>query len=85
MNGQRARVGSRVKHFGERYTGGATATVVGFCTDRSGAYRQQPWIKVLINPDAPESAFGRQGLEHGWDWDRTELVGQSAAPDGQAR
>lgn len=61
--------GDRVKHYGQRYrapTG--TATVVGFHNVRPGS---QPWIKVIVEPDNPDSAYGNT-----WDWDRTEVVEQ---------
>lgn len=68
MYGETARVGDRVKHFGERFTGLATATVVGF--NRCGDIRPSQ-IKVIVKPDNPDSPYASLP---GWDWDRTELV-----------
>ena len=63
MYGETARIGSRVKHFGQRFTGCATATVTGF-------REQDGWVKVLVDHDNPESAHNFPA----WDWDRTELA-----------
>lgn len=67
MYNQVAVVGSRVKHWAQRYTEFATATVEGFYEEASGKG------KVRVKPDKPNDTFGNT-----WDWDRTEL-----APDIQ--
>lgn len=73
MYGDTAQIGSRVKHYGQRYTGCATATVTGFVragdTPNPMGYRDD-WIKVLVDHDSDESAYA---FKDGWDWDRTEL------------
>ncbi len=74
MLGDVARVGSRVKHFGQRYTEWATATVVGFQSigdpgvENPMGFRDG-WIKVLVEPDSDRDVYGLE-----WDWDRTELA-----------
>jgi hypothetical protein len=65
---QVAQLGSRVKHYAQRWTGCATATVIGFKDVGEG----RPWIRVLVEPDKPDQ-YGNE-----WDWDRTEI-----APDAQ--
>lgn len=71
------KVGSRVKHFGQRYTGCATATVLGFrdvgheSPDHDGDARLPSWIKVLVEHDASPSGYDRPD---GWDADRTEVA-----------
>jgi hypothetical protein len=73
--GDVARIGSRVKHYGQRWTGCATATVVGFrdvghaSPDRVEGYLRPSWIKVLVKPDRPNGPYGNT-----WDWDRTEVA-----------
>ena len=75
MYGDVARIGSRVKHYGQRYTSGPTATVVGFVrigdpgVPNPMGFRNG-WIKVLVEHDNPESVYA---FDDGWDWDRTEL------------
>jgi hypothetical protein len=64
MYGQVVHRGSRVKHFGQRYTCWATATVVGF-------YYHEGRIKVLLKHDDPDEPYNFTG---GWDADRTELT-----------
>ena len=68
IGGRVARIGDRVKHFGERFTGDATATVIGFNQlGQVGPSR----IKVIVKPDSPNSVYASFP---GWDWDRTELI-----------
>lgn len=67
MYRKEAVIGSRVKHYGERFTGCATATIVGF-EEQDYSYRGVPWIKVLVKQDRP-SLYGDR-----WDWDRTEIA-----------
>jgi hypothetical protein len=72
MRGQVVRIGSRVKHWGQRWTGCATATVVGF--ERAGDTPNPlgfapDWVKVLVEPDSEPSMYGSA-----WDWDRTEVA-----------
>lgn len=62
-----ARIGSRVKHWGQRYTESATATVVGFTARPQHSDRH--WIRVQVKPDKGDG--GLYGTE--WDWDRTEI------------
>jgi protein-disulfide isomerase-like protein with CxxC motif len=77
MNGETAEIGSRVKHYGQRYTGCATATVVGFSEetfdDLTGAqkavYDGHPGVKVYVEPVSEGDVYGSV-----WDWDRTELA-----------
>jgi hypothetical protein len=59
--------GSRVKHFGEGFTGEATATVVGFYNEGTP---QWPAIKVIIKPDRPDNLYA--GFP-AWDQDRVVL------------
>lgn len=79
-----ARVGSRVKHYGQRYTGCATATVEGFLDvghaspDARPDYLRPSWIIVLVRTDNPDEFYGSHpkrddGLRE-WDWDRTEVA-----------
>lgn len=70
MYGDVARIGSRVKHYGQRYTTGPTATIIGFYHEPGSSYRGKPWVKVLVEHDNPESAYA---FDDGWDWDRTEM------------
>jgi hypothetical protein len=67
MNGV-ACIGSRVRHYGQRYTPWATATVIGFRSDREIG---RPWIKVLVKHDRPGGGYD---FPDGWDWDRTQLA-----------
>ncbi len=71
MYGETARIGSRVKHYGQRYTGSATATVVGFRRAGPDEGYRGDWIKVLVEHDSEKTVHDFEG---GWDWDRTELV-----------
>jgi hypothetical protein len=71
MYRETAEIGSRVKHYGQRYTGAATATVVGFRIEPGHSYRGKPWIKVLVEHDDPLTFYN---FDDGWDWDRTELA-----------
>lgn len=84
LHGVTVCVGSRVKHFGQRYTGSATATVEGFIDvghaslDRRSDYLRSSWIIVLVRPDNPNESYGsypkrEDGLRE-WDWDRTEAA-----------
>jgi|GEM_PF-5201060 len=59
--------GSRVRHRPETFTGGATATVTGFCNKGTA---EDPWIKVIIKSDRPNSRSAELGA---WDWDRVIL------------
>jgi hypothetical protein len=79
-----ARIGSRVKHYGQRYIGCATATVEGFIDvghespDARPDYLRPSWIIVLVRPDNPDEFYGsypkrEDGLRE-WDWDRTEVA-----------
>lgn len=58
MRGRTLRVGSRVKHFGVRYTNDATPTVTGFRdvgwgSDTPAAdARQQTWVIVFVDHDS---------------------------------
>lgn len=70
MYRETARIGSRVKHYGQRYTGCATATVIGFYHP-GGSWRGKPWVKVLVAHDSPKTVYN---FSDGWDWDRTELA-----------
>lgn len=63
-----ARIGSRVKHYGQQYTSYSTATVIGF---KNVGTDERPWIKVLVEHDSDESAYA---FKDGWDWDRTEVI-----------
>jgi hypothetical protein len=65
------RRGDRVKHWAQRYTGCATATVIGFYNEGTAA---NPWMMVLVSGDNPENYFSEAGLERGWDYDRTQLA-----------
>ncbi len=70
-----AEIGTRVRHYAQRYTPWATATVVGF-------YKQpgHDWIRVLVEPDRPGN---RDGLQAGdWDWDRTIVESDPPWCDG---
>jgi hypothetical protein len=72
MRGETARIGSRVKHYGQRWTGRATATVVGFRRVGDGPNPmgvREDWIMVVVEPDSEPNSYGRA-----WDWDRTELI-----------
>jgi hypothetical protein len=62
MYGYRLLVGDRVKHFGQRYTGGPTATLVGFELDSD----YEVW-KAVVTPDPRDP--GSYGTR--WDLDRT--------------
>jgi hypothetical protein len=66
------RVGSRVKHYGQRWTGYATATVTEIHVEVPGF--RPDWARVTVRQDDdvnwPTSV---------WDWDRTEV-----APDREA-
>lgn len=76
LRGDVARIGSRVKHYGQRWTGCATATVVGFrdvghaSPDHEEGYLRPSWIRVAVKPDAEVGTV--YGTE--WDWDRTEVA-----------
>jgi len=65
MYGETAKIGSRVKHYAERYTPYATATVTGFSHDS----KSHSWVKVHIKHDNPGTVYSSP-----WDWDRTELT-----------
>jgi hypothetical protein len=69
-HGKIAKIGDRVKHFGQRYTGCATATIVGFERMEGHYWRGKQWVKVVVEIDPKDS--GMYGTR--WDWDRTELV-----------
>ena len=74
MHSMTARIGSRVRHAGQQYTGRATATVTGFTTDdtmHDTEHPGHPWIKVLVEHDKPCSGYDSL---LGWDWDRTLLI-----------
>lgn len=77
MYGKTVRVGSRVKHYSQRYTPYATATVRGFCDvghrspDWDGDTRLPFWIKVLVEHDDERNAAQ---YPNGWDWDRTQVA-----------
>lgn len=60
MYGGAAYVGSRVKHYGQRWTGCATATVLGFAEEG---------LRVHVRLDDAAAWPGTV-----WDWDRTELA-----------
>jgi len=70
-----ARIGSRVRHYPERYTASyPTATVTGFSistTQHDVDHPGRPWIKVHVDFDRPDS--GSSPLDV-WDWDRTVLA-----------
>jgi len=55
--------GGRVKHYGERHTGSATATVVGFYHDPN-----TPHLQVRVKLDSQNCSYGNT-----WDLDRTEV------------
>ncbi len=61
-----ATIGSRVKHYCQRYGGTATATVVGFYYDPEAS---EKWIKVRVKPDWANDQYGNT-----WDWDRTVIA-----------
>lgn len=65
LNGT-AQIGSRVKHYGQRFTGEATATVTGFSRDQTTGH-----LMVLVSHDNPSNGYDMPG---GWSLDRTELV-----------
>jgi hypothetical protein len=67
MSGETAEVGSRVKHYAQRWTGCATATVVGF----SIADKPAAWVRVHVEHD---SAVSAEQYPSPWDWDRTEIA-----------
>ncbi len=69
MFGKRVEVGARVKHWGQRYTPFATATVIGFY--HAEGFSPQPWVKVLVEHDHTDTAYN---FPAGWDWDRTEVA-----------
>jgi hypothetical protein len=69
MYGEHASIGSRVKHYGQRYTGSATATIIGFYHEPGAFFRGKPWVKVLLEHDEPNAYDQRD-----WDWDRTEIA-----------
>lgn len=67
-----ARVGDRVRHYGQRYNyREGTATITGFEVGPQGY--PCDWVKVLVQEDAP-SVYGSS-----WDWDRTVVVSKEGA------
>ncbi len=67
-------VGDRVRHYGQRFTSRATATVTGFSIAedmRDTEHPGRPWVKIHVDQDAPGSWHKDE-----WDWDRTVLVGE---------
>jgi hypothetical protein len=69
MSGDVAVVGSRVKHYAQRFTGCATATVVGFSI--ADKPTRSAWVSVHVEHD---SAVSAEQYPSPWDWDRTELA-----------
>jgi hypothetical protein len=69
MYREQATIGSRVKHYGQRYTGCATATIIGFRLATPREMSPRTWVKVLVEHDEP-NAYDQWD----WDWDRTELA-----------
>lgn len=76
MYGNQVSIGDFVRHYRERWTGLATARVVGFEIDDSGDFRY-PWVKVLVeridvrgNPTGKVDPLDKDR----WDWDRTETA-----------
>lgn len=68
MYGDKIQVGDRVKHYGQRFTGSATATVTGFEIIDDPRLWNYPWVKVHVKRDNPDS----QAYPSPWDWDRVE-------------
>lgn len=64
MGGRTVRVGDTVKHFGQRFTGCATARVVGFETIGT-------WVRVRVEYI---DGYREAGYGTTWDWDRTEVA-----------
>jgi hypothetical protein len=71
MGGQLVTRGARVKHYAQRFTGCATATVTGFY---NAGTEKHPWIMVLITGDDPNEYFSECGQIRGWDYDRTQVA-----------
>lgn len=65
------RRGDRVKHYSQRWTGCATATVIGFYNERGAT---NPWMRVLALGDNPSEYFSQLGHDRGWDYDRTQAA-----------
>lgn len=65
-------IGSRVRHYNQRFTGRTTATVAGFSIAedmRDTEHPGRPWVKIHVEQDVPGSWHKDE-----WDWDRTVLV-----------
>jgi hypothetical protein len=60
-------VGSRVKHYGQRWTGCATATVIAINVDVPGF--RPDWARIAVRQD--DNANWPTSV---WDWDRTEVA-----------
>jgi hypothetical protein len=70
---QTVKVGDRVRHSGQRFTGAATATITGFSVDPSMHDTDHPgrsWVKIHVVQDQQRGMWPKDE----WDWDRTVLV-----------